>query len=96
MKIRGTCLMCGRDFLVQQILDSQGHCPWCGRPFQPDYTAVLAEALQQAEAAGGSLENALEKIAGMEPALVLDEESVLGQAKAHLEHLRRNEHPRSH
>jgi hypothetical protein len=96
VKIRGTCLMCGRDFLVQQILDSQGHCPWCGRPFQPDYTAVLAEALQQAEAAGGSLENALEKIAGMEPALVLDEESVLGQAKAHLEHLRRNEHPRSH
>lgn len=96
MKIRGTCLMCGRDFLVQQILESQGHCPWCGRPFQPDYTAVLAEALQQAEAAGGSLENALEKMAGMEPALVLDEESVLGQAKAHLEHLRRNEHPRSH
>jgi hypothetical protein len=87
--------MCGRDFLVQQILESQGHCPWCGRPFQPDYTAVLAEALQQAEAAGGSLENALEKIAGIEPALVLDEESVLGQAKAHLEHLRRNEHPRS-
>jgi hypothetical protein len=96
VKIRGTCLMCGRDFLVQQILDSQGHCPWCGRPFQPDYTAVLAEALQQAEAAGGSLENALEKIAGMEPALVLDEDSVLGQAKAHLERLRRNEHPRSH
>jgi hypothetical protein len=96
VKIRGTCLMCGRDFLVQQILESQGHCPWCGRPFQPDYTAVLAEALQQAEAAGGSLENALEKMAGMEPALVLDEESVLGQAKAHLEHLRRNEHPRSH
>ena len=95
MKIRGTCLMCGRDFLVQQILDSQGHCPSCGRPFQPDYTAVLAEALQQAELAGGSLENALEKIAGIEPALVLDEESVLGQAKAHLEHLRRNEHPRS-
>ena len=91
MKIRGTCRNCGREFLVQQVLDSQGHCPWCGRPFQPQYTAVLAEALQQAEAAGSSLENALEKIAGMDPALVLDEESLLGEATAHLERLREAE-----
>ena len=88
MKIRGTCRRCGRDFLVQQVLESQCHCPWCGQPFQPQYTAVLAEALQQAEAAGSSLENALEKIAGMDPALVLDEASVLGQSHAHLERLR--------
>jgi hypothetical protein len=88
VKIRGTCRRCGREFLVQQVLESQGHCPWCGQPFQPQYTAVLAEALQQAEAAGSSLENALEKIAGMGPALVLDEDSVLGAATAHLERLR--------
>ena len=88
MKIRGTCRRCGRDFLVQQVLESQGHCPWCGQPFQPQYTAVLAEALQQAEAAGSSLENALEKIAGMDPALVLDEASVLGESREHLERLR--------
>ena len=91
MKIRGTCTRCGRDFLVQQVLESQGHCPWCGKPFQPSYTAVLAEALQQAEAAGSSLENALEKMAGMGPALTLDEDSVLGQARAHLERLRQAE-----
>ena len=88
MKIRGTCRRCGRDFLVQQVLESQGHCPWCGQPFQPQYTAVLVEALEQAEAAGNSLENALEKLAGMDPAMVIDEESVLGEATAHLERLR--------
>jgi hypothetical protein len=88
VKIRGTCRRCGRDFLVQQVLDSQGHCPWDGLAFQPQYTAVLAEALQQVEAAGSRLEGALEKIAGMDPALVLDEDSVLGNARAHLERLR--------
>ena len=93
MKIRGTCTRCGRDFLVQQVLDSQGHCPWCGRAFQPHYTAVLAEALQQAELAGSRLEGALEKIAGMDPALVLDEETILGQPRAHLERLRAAEAP---
>jgi hypothetical protein len=76
---------------VQQVLDSQGHCPWCGLAFQPHYTAVLAEALQQAEMAGNALEGALEKIAGIQPALVLDEESVLGEARAHLERLREAE-----
>ena len=93
MKIRGTCRRCGRDFLVQQVLDSQGHCPWCGQAFQPQYTAVLVEALQQAEIAGNSLEVALEKLAGMDPALVLDEDSVLGEARAHLERLRAAEAP---
>ena len=93
MKIKGTCQRCGREFLVRQVLDSQGHCPWCGRPFQPQYTAILTDALQQAEAAGGSLENALEKIAGIDPALVLDEDSVLGVSRAHLERLRQAQKP---
>ena len=94
MKIKGTCQNCGREFLVGQVLESQGHCPWCGIPFQPHYTAVLTEALQLAEAAGGSLENALEKVAGMDPALVLDEDSILAEIRAHLEQLRRGERPR--
>jgi hypothetical protein len=93
VKIRGTCSRCGRDFLVQQVRDSQGHCPWCGQAFQPHYTAVLTEALLQAEAAGNRLEGALEKIAGMEPALVLDEESLLGESRGHLERLRAAEAP---
>ena len=88
MKIRGTCRNCGREFLVRQVLESQGHCPWCGRPFQPDYTAVLAEGLQMAEGAGGALENALEKIAGMEPGLILDEDSILRDIREHLESIR--------
>src|SRR5688572_9891156 len=54
---------CGREVLVGQILDSQGHCPWDGKPFNKDYTAVLTEALEAAENAGGLLENALETIA---------------------------------
>jgi hypothetical protein len=88
VKIRGTCRNCGRDFLVQQVVDSNGHCPWCGKAFQSHYTAVLVEALQQVEAAGSGLEGALEIIAGMDPALVLDEDTVLANARAHLERLR--------
>ena len=88
MKIRGTCLNCGRDFLTQQVLASGGHCWNCHKPYQPHYTAVLAEALQQAELAGSAFEAALEQLAGMEPAMVLDEDSVLAPATAHVRSLR--------
>ena len=72
MKIRVRHNECGREILVQQILESQGHCPWDGKAFNKDYTAVLAEALGQAEQAGGVLEGALEKIAGMDPDFTID------------------------
>jgi predicted nucleic acid-binding Zn-ribbon protein len=88
VKIRGTCQNCGRDFFTQQVLASGGHCPNCGKPFQPHYTAVLAEALAQAEVAGTALEGALDKLAGMDPALVIHEETVLGEIRAHLAALR--------
>jgi len=70
---------CEREVLVQQILDNEGHCPWDGLAFSRDYTAILAEALDQAEMAGGVLENALDKIIGMEPAFSIDRGSVLGE-----------------
>ena len=95
MKIKGTCKRCGREFLVQQVLDSEGHCPWDGQPFQADYTAVLAETLKLAEDAGGTLENSLEKIAGMKPSFVLEEDSVLSGIEAHLDEIRRGDKPRS-
>jgi hypothetical protein len=47
--------LCGREVLVRQILESQGHCPWDGKAFNRDYTAILAEALEQAEGAGSVL-----------------------------------------
>jgi len=74
--------------MVQQVLDWGGHCPNCGKPFQPHYTAVLAEGLDLAERAGSALEGALEKLAGMNPALVIDEDSVLARIRSHLEALR--------
>ena len=78
MKIKVIHTECGRESLVQQVIASQGHCPWDGKPFDNDYTAVLTEALETAEAAGDALENALEKMAGLGPALRLDEASVVG------------------
>lgn len=77
MKIKGTCRRCGREFMVEQTVESGGRCPWDGEPFQPDYAAVLVDALRDAEAAGNTLENALEKVADMRPAFDLDAESVL-------------------
>ena len=89
MKIKGTCRRCGREFLVEQVIGNGGRCPWDGKPFQPDYAAVLVELLRDAESAGDTLENALEKIADLEPDFVLDAETVLSQTTAHLERLER-------
>ena len=93
MKIKMTCQHCGRESLVQQVVDNQGHCPWDGIAFQPQYTAVLVEDLRQAELAGNALEGALERIAGMDPAMVIDEESVLGRIRASLDDLARGRKP---
>jgi hypothetical protein len=89
VKIKGTCRRCGREFLVEQVLENGGLCPWDGRPFQPNYAVVLVDALRDAENAGGTLENALEKIADMEPEFVLDLDSVLRDLREHLERMER-------
>jgi hypothetical protein len=84
VKIKVIHAECGREALVRQILDMGGHCPWDGRPYNKDYTAVLAETLQAAEEAGNVLENALEKIAQMGPAMSIDRGSVLGDVEMHI------------
>ena len=84
MKIKVIHTECGREALVRQILDMGGHCPWDGRPYNKDYTAVLAEALERAEEAGNVLENALEKISQMSPAMTIDRDTVLGEMESHI------------
>ncbi len=88
MKIKGTHSACGREFLLQQVLDSQGHCPWDGLPFNKDYTGPLALALRDAEVAGTALVGALEAIADMHPSFVLDEETIIGPIRDRLERLK--------
>jgi hypothetical protein len=78
---------CGREVLVEQILESQGHCPWDGKPFSVHYTAVLAEALADAQVAGGALESALDRIAGMGPHLTIDEDTVIAPLRRQVERL---------
>jgi hypothetical protein len=87
LKIKVIHKECGRESLVQQILETQGHCPWDGLPFNSDYTAILAEALETAENAGSVLENALEKISDMEPALKFDQESLIGPLQENIDRL---------
>jgi hypothetical protein len=89
VKIKGTCRRCGRDFFVEQVIQNGGVCPWDGKPFQADYAAVLVGALRDAEDAGNTLENALEKLADLEPDLVLDHDSVLAEIRKDLERLDR-------
>ena len=89
MKIKGTCARCGREFLAQQVIESGGHCPWCGQPFNRDYTANLAQALQQAEVAGNRLQDALQQIAGLELAMDLDDETILEPIRTELRAARR-------
>jgi hypothetical protein len=87
VKIKVFHTECGREALVRQILDTGGHCPWDGRPYSKDYTAVLAEALEAAEESGNVLENALEKISEMYPAMSIDRLSVLGEVEGHIRSL---------
>ena len=47
-------------------------------------------SLREAERLGTELERALERVASLNPAFVLDEESVLGAIKAQLAKLKRN------
>lgn len=89
MKIKGTCARCGREFLAQQVIESHGHCPWCGQAFNRDYTAALAQALQQAEAAGNRLQDALELVAALELAMELDDETIVGPIRNALRAARR-------
>ena len=91
MKIKVIHKACGRESLVQQILETQGHCPWDGLPFNRDYTAILAEALETAENAGSVLENALEKISDMEPSMKFDRESLIGPLEANINRLKTEE-----
>jgi hypothetical protein len=89
VKIKGTCRRDGREFLVEQVIGNGGRCPWDGKPFQADYAVVLVDSLRDAEAAGNTLENAVEKVADMEPEFVLDIDSVIGRIREHLERLER-------
>jgi hypothetical protein len=90
VKIKGTCKRDDREFLAEQVVDLGGECPWDGQPFNADYAIVLVESLREAERHGGELERALERIASLNPAFVLDEESVLGEIKTQLGRLKRN------
>ena len=90
MKIRGTCNSCGRDFLIEQVIDSGGRCPWDGTPFAPDYAVTLVEALREAEAAGSRLERALEALADLHPRFRLHPSSVVGDITANVERLSSN------
>ena len=87
MKIKGACRRCGREFLVEQVLENGGRCPWDGQPFQADYAATLVEALREAQSAGNQLEEALDRIADVHPALLLDKESILSGLRASLDRL---------
>ena len=89
MKIKLVHTECGRDVLVHQLLESQGHCPWDGKPISRDYTAVLATSLEAAEAAGSALEAALDRIAGLGGKMRLDEDSLLGALRERIDRVNR-------
>ena len=89
MKIKLVHAECGREVLVHQMLESQGHCPWDGKPISRDYTAVLAASLEAAEAAGNALEAALERMAGLGGRMTLDEESLVGAIREQMERVNR-------
>ena len=90
MKIKGTCKRDGREFLVEQVIEAGGECPWDGQPFNADYAVVLVDALREAEEAGSALERALLTVADLAPAFTFDEPSILAEIKVNIARLRQN------
>jgi hypothetical protein len=90
VRIKGTCKRCGRDFLIDQVVDSGGRCPWDGQPFSADYAIVLVDALRSAQEAGTTLEHALEAIADIHPEFTLDGTSVTGHLTTQIARLQQN------
>jgi hypothetical protein len=90
VRIKGTCRRCGREVFAEQIVASGGRCPWDGEPFSADYAVVLVDALKAAEEAGTALENALEQVVSVRPALTIDAASVTGRASDLLGQLSKN------
>ncbi len=87
MKIKLVHDVCGREVLVAQILENEGHCPWDGKAFSRDYTANLVEALEALEIAGTALEATLDRVAGYEPSFVIEADGVLGPIQEQLARL---------
>ena len=87
MKIKGTCHHCGRTFLAEQVIENGGRCPFDGTSLQPDYSAVMVDALRDAERAGTEFEHALETLADLKPAFDLDEASVLDNSREQVRRL---------
>jgi hypothetical protein len=90
VKIKGTCKRCGRDLMVEQVIDAGGACPWDGEPFNGDYAVTLVDALRDAVRAGSELERAIETVAALRPEFTLDAESVLGKLRADITGLQQN------
>lgn len=90
MKIRGTCRRDGRDFMVDQVVDAGGTCPWDGEPFSADYAVTLVNALREAQRHGSALESSLQQIADLAPAFTLDPETVLAELRLSLGRIQRN------
>lgn len=89
MRIKGTCKSCGREWLATQVVESHGHCPWCGQAFTRDYTANLSRALAAAGTSGQVLEDALQQIADMDPNLELDEDTIIEPIREAIRSMRR-------
>ena len=41
MKIKGIDKRSGREFMVEQVIESGGASPWDGRPYSADYAVTL-------------------------------------------------------
>jgi hypothetical protein len=65
MRLEATCAVCGRTFLLDQLLEGpvvDGRCPWCEEQLAPEYGALLSEAIRIAERGGADLVTGLKDL----------------------------------
>ena len=87
MKIMATCLKCGRDFQLDQLIEGPvitGRCPWCQEVLAPDYTVLLPEVIRRAGQGGSELVSALKMMSGSWVRFRIKPESVLDPIREEL------------
>lgn len=88
MEVTAWCGRCGQQFAVPEMLTPPvaGRCPRCAAPFAPDYTPVVAAAVQSVQVAADALAAAGTSLREIAPRLHIDTASLAEDLRKALDH----------
>jgi hypothetical protein len=87
VKIEGRCRNCGREFPIDLVLappETAGRCPFCAKPLDAEYHALLVEALTKLQLIGSQMQTILERAKAVGENLEINADTVLTPIRAAL------------